>query len=583
MVAAAEDGTGRVVRLAAALKGLSREAGGRYVVAGADFAGARIDASGVRGVVFSGAASFAGAEFTGDADFTAVTFQDRADFEGAVFEGAAGFQGAVFEGDAIFRRVRYAAPADFGGAVFKGAARFGGSAFEGPGRFADAEFAAETDFAGTGFAGDADFVGAALGDADFTGTVFSRRAAFVDAAVGPVRFHDTVFGEEADFSGAAFSGYTRFRRTGFRGGARFAGAAFTGDALFEDVRCAGQLRLSRSRWERSAVLGRVEAGEVDLALASFQRLARVELTAETVRFDRTSFPGGARLLVDRAEVWLDDVEFGAASVFGARRDTHVGQVFADRPVLRGVAGTDLANLTVVFCDLSRCSFRGAYNLDRMRVDYMNAFGSSPGRLFARRRTLADEHRFRALHGRPRTRRRWRLAGDSDDDLTAVRGGDVGGDYHALRKGREDEKDEPGAADFYYGEMEIRRLFLRAGLRGALRGREWGRLASTSGDWLLVTLYWLLSGYGLRLWRALTAFAVLVAVAAAAFVGWGFPPGATPSYPDAVRFSLRSAVSLLRGPEAALTPAGEWIELVLRFTAPVLLGLALLAVRARVKR
>jgi hypothetical protein len=29
-------------------------------------------------------------------------------------------------------------------------------------------------------------------------------------------------------------------------------------------------------------------------------------------------------------------------------------------------------------------------------------------------------------------------------------------YRALRKGREDAKDEPGAADFHYGEMEMRR-------------------------------------------------------------------------------------------------------------------------------
>ena len=29
-------------------------------------------------------------------------------------------------------------------------------------------------------------------------------------------------------------------------------------------------------------------------------------------------------------------------------------------------------------------------------------------------------------------------------------------YRALRKGREDSKDEPGAVDFYYGEMEMRR-------------------------------------------------------------------------------------------------------------------------------
>lgn len=30
-------------------------------------------------------------------------------------------------------------------------------------------------------------------------------------------------------------------------------------------------------------------------------------------------------------------------------------------------------------------------------------------------------------------------------------------YRALRKAQEDSKNEPGAADFYYGEMELRRL------------------------------------------------------------------------------------------------------------------------------
>ena len=35
-------------------------------------------------------------------------------------------------------------------------------------------------------------------------------------------------------------------------------------------------------------------------------------------------------------------------------------------------------------------------------------------------------------------------------------GQIAGLYRELRKGREDAKDEPGAADFYYGEMEMRR-------------------------------------------------------------------------------------------------------------------------------
>jgi len=35
-------------------------------------------------------------------------------------------------------------------------------------------------------------------------------------------------------------------------------------------------------------------------------------------------------------------------------------------------------------------------------------------------------------------------------------------YRDFRKGREDEKNEPGAADFYYDEMEMRRYAVSQG-------------------------------------------------------------------------------------------------------------------------
>ncbi|MFD0279743.1 hypothetical protein ACFVHB_38430 [Kitasatospora sp. NPDC127111] len=59
-------------------------------------------------------------------------------------------------------------------------------------------------------------------------------------------------------------------------------------------------------------------------------------------------------------------------------------------------------------------------------------------------------------------------------------------YRKLRKAFEDNKDEPGAADFYYGEMEMRRHD-RTGTSRAERGLLWA--------------YWLVSGYGLRARRA----------------------------------------------------------------------------------
>jgi hypothetical protein len=59
------------------------------------------------------------------------------------------------------------------------------------------------------------------------------------------------------------------------------------------------------------------------------------------------------------------------------------------------------------------------------------------------------------------------------------------------KGREDSKDEPGAADFYYGEMEMRR-------------HSTGTPPSRRPIVSIIWLYWLVSGYGLRASRALIA-------------------------------------------------------------------------------
>jgi hypothetical protein len=64
-------------------------------------------------------------------------------------------------------------------------------------------------------------------------------------------------------------------------------------------------------------------------------------------------------------------------------------------------------------------------------------------------------------------------------LSELEPGRIAGIYRQLRKSREDSKDEPGANDFYYGEMEMR--------------RRSGPLAERS----ILRLYWLVSRYGLR--------------------------------------------------------------------------------------
>ena len=152
-------------------------------------------------------------------------------------------------------------------------------------------------------------------------------------------------------------------------------------------------------------------------------------------------------------------------------------------------------------------------------------------------------------------------------------GAVAGLYRALRKSREDAKDEPGAADFYYGEMEMRRHDRGEGHANG----GWSRGLVSRG---VLTAYWLVSGYGLRAWRSLAALAAVMAVSAAVFRLWGFTHPT--SYWKSLLFAFRSTLSLTDA-QVNLTAWGGLFQAILRLTGPVLLALALLALRGRVKR
>jgi hypothetical protein len=142
-------------------------------------------------------------------------------------------------------------------------------------------------------------------------------------------------------------------------------------------------------------------------------------------------------------------------------------------------------------------------------------------------------------------------------------------YRGLRKGREDAKDEPGAADFYYGEMEMRRH----------------SRATPAGERLLLAVYWLVSGYGLRAWRALAAFGVVIGLVGVGLsrVGFHHPH---PALGVSWLYALQATVSLegkARQLSGQLTLPGELLRVGLRFAGPALLFLALLSIRNRVKR
>jgi hypothetical protein len=137
-------------------------------------------------------------------------------------------------------------------------------------------------------------------------------------------------------------------------------------------------------------------------------------------------------------------------------------------------------------------------------------------------------------------------------------------YRSLRKGREDNKDEPGAADFYYGEMEMRRKAAQPG----------------SVERALLTIYWAASGYGLRASRAFALLLAALVLHTFLVVHWGFSHHL--SLGRSITFTVSNA--LLRGSgHVQLTVWGEVLQISLRLLGPLLLALTLLSVRGRLKR
>jgi hypothetical protein len=98
-------------------------------------------------------------------------------------------------------------------------------------------------------------------------------------------------------------------------------------------------------------------------------------------------------------------------------------------------------------------------------------------------------------------------------------------------------------------------------------------------------YWLLAGYGLRSLRALGGLLALVVALAVLFSRVGFV-GTHPSLWNSLVYTAQATLSLESKAKPLihqLSVSGEILRIVLRLSGPLLLGLALLSVRNRVKR
>lgn len=442
------------------------------------------------------------------------------------------------------------------------------------------------------------------GGAGFESATFQGNALFVSATFqGGAVFGSATFEGDAWFESVTFQGGAGFMSVTFEGGAGFVSATFEGSAWFESATfvtadqfgpllCAGRLVLSGAMFGGPVTLS-IAARRVECRRTRWSSTAEIRLRYATVDFAHAVFEYPLTIAAEPDPFVLTDGRPLAEDLYPSAYDPGVR--------VASLRGVDAAHLVLADLDLWECLFTGTVHLDQLRLEGACTFNTAPSAVhwrhwppvrFTERRVLAEEHQWRA--SQPGAVPGWvpgtgRAAGPLQ--LAPV--------YRALRKAFEDGKHEPGAADFYYGEMEMRRH------AGDIPRSERG----------LLTAYWALSGYGLRASRALAWLGAAMLVTILLLMAFGLaqdtpkqtatgtvPAGGgkvtfeidqdDPQNPTGNRFTgerfekalnvtLNSVVFRASGQD--LTTAGTYIEMTSRLSEPVLLGLAVLAIRNRVKR
>jgi hypothetical protein len=309
-----------------------------------------------------------------------------------------------------------------------------------------------------------------------------------------------------------------------------------------------------------------------LARATLGARIHMDVTADTVDLSDAILKEGGSIVLDRAAVNLRQVSLGGPlRMSGKLPGTAM-------PAIIGLLNADAGKMSFARVDMSRCSLYGAHGLGTMDIESTVGFARCPW-WASRRHYLADEWAWRAAKPSKWHRFRWKLTGvrigneqekpkrgeESANWLPTLRASQIAGTYRDLRRSLEGKSDMPGASDFYYGEMEMRR-----------RDND-----SSFWDRVLVTLYWLLSGYGLRTTRSVIAYIILISLGTWGMQFGGFEHGCY-SISRAALFSLRASLPGISTVEQ-LSRSGQTVEIVVRVFGALILALLVLSLRTRVMR
>jgi hypothetical protein len=305
----------------------------------------------------------------------------------------------------------------------------------------------------------------------------------------------------------------------------------------------------------SALTGRFTVGSCDLTRAELLQRPDVTITTENLGLTEAHFPAGGRIEIGGGVADLTSMSAGASLTIRGSDGAAVGSL----------RNCDLAKVTFAKIDLGDCAFSQTHGLDSVKIEPSTTMRSAPRGRFVRRCVL-DEFIWRGTRS-AWWRKGWEISRQPrlGETLPKPTPSEIAGIYRALRKGLEDQSDQPGAEEFYYGEMEMRRL----------------NKNSSRSQRTILNLYWLSSGYGLRAGRALTFLAAVISVGGLLLDNFGFVKQVS-GLPLGLLTAAESALPGLRI-STDLTEPGRAVSLCLRIICPVLIGLSALAIRNRVKR
>jgi hypothetical protein len=350
-------------------------------------------------------------------------------------------------------------------------------------------------------------------------------------------------------------------------------AVISGDLTGRDNSCTGEFNLIATRI-RGAIRFELSGGQLDLGSARLEGGGDIRFSGSAcnLRFADISEP----TLI-------------SSSGFSSMPEGAGLGVVSPPPRILSLESANVAGLTLAGMDLTSCRFAGSHNLHSARFEDTCVFAQTPsgwalsgGRLrlpvrCSRRRIIAEEIDLRNLDGRNRAWARLRAEPAPVIQISAGRSpAEIAALYRSLRKGREDARDEPGAADFYYGEMEMRRQRPRA--RPPAPG-------APTAERLIVGAYWLASGYSLRAWRAFAWLLALI-MGSSAVIAAQWPGAVRKAAPDSPAWIGSAWIALkaiiLHSTQTSSIGLSRFL-MFLALSGPILFALWLLAIRGRVKR